>query len=478
MKRLLTSILLLASLLGCNGNPVGPTSSGDDATVATPVADDTCGPKEYTRAQCPPVIRPIPPAPTPAPPAGRTARPGLVVGAGNDFVDGRGKFYPLGETLFWVLRGFHAGGDERARAQKNIDFVAQQDFDYIRVLGQVDWAGLEIRPDWPDYEANLGDLIDYAYAQGLRVQLTLFGGGSYDVDLTLQKVQRVLVGREEKIFFLEVVNEQESNWDGSRNALLATAIDVHRFFPGLYVPSRYANNVGVSRSWVDSGAANMITDHFDRQDNTVEWKWRSVRQAWASRGNQVPSAQNEPCGPRSSVAQCEEPIHLVMTRATGILVGYSAYTLHNGAGIYGVPQAGNGGRPANLWEIPGIVDTMRILRNLERILPPDANLGQPTRQGLGPHPFGADAFIESSGRGVVRDYASVRSDGFWQVLLGVKDYVRMTADDNYSIDFYNPLDGSLVRTELVAKGQTIRVEPRGAVDSRGWGAYIVRGIRR
>ncbi len=53
----------------------------------------------------------------------------------------------------------------------------------------------------------------------------------------------------------------------------------------------------------------------------------------------------------------------------------------------------------------------------------------------------------------------------------------LTADANYELQFINPLTLEVSRTERVTAGQSIRVEPNGAVDSRGLGAFIVKGTR-
>lgn len=420
--------------------------------------------------------KPVPtePAPPAAPPvAGRAARPGLVVADGNYFADGAGRFYPLGETLFWALRGWKF---ERERVKQNIDFVGRQGFDYIRVLGQVDWAGdLATDVRWPDYVEQLQGLIDYAYSQGLRTQLTLTGGGG-DAAVMIAKTREAIAGREQKIMFLEVANEAEQNWRGSQGSISQAARELRSFFPGLVAPSRSLSSEQ-AKGWIESGAANLALFHFERDVTDARGIWRTVVQPWGAREQRWPQDHNEPCGPRSSVNQCEEALHLVMTRATGIVLGTTGYTLHNGAGIYGQARPEYGGRPANVFEVSGIEEAMRALRGLDRIIGSNASDGEFTRDGLGPHPLGADKFVEEGGRGIVRGYAVNRPDGFTQVLLGIKDYVTLTAREDYTLEFYDPMTGALVRGERVSKGQSIRIEPGPAVDQRGMGAYIVKGRR-
>lgn len=464
MRRWIAALAFVA-VVACDG----PTIPGrTDNPVPTPPQQPT------------PPGSPSPLPPVPDPPKGRTARSGVVSGAGREFVDGQGTFSPYGATLFWAVRGWKF---ERERVQANIDWLAAQGFDYIRVLGQVDWVGNEIDPAWPDYEEQLAGLIDYTYAAGMRVQLTLMGSPYRDPMGLARRIAPVVAARPHKVIFLEVANEWWQNFSGGVGDLRSIGSYLRGATPNLVALSAPAGEATEeTKGWVGAGAASMGVAHFDRADNTVEWKWRHVRKPWESRGPSFPASSNEPGGPRSSVAQYEEAIHLVMLRAVGILAGYTGFVLHNGAGVQGVVNSCCGGRPANVWEVPDIEATARAIRELDKILPANPSMGTPTRAGVGGtggHPLGADAFVVDAGRGVVRDYASVRGDGtFWQVLFGLKDYVVLTSDAAYDLEFVDPLTGIVEHRRSVAARESIRIEPGAARDSRGWGAYIVRGRRR
>jgi len=408
------------------------------------------------------------------------ARKGIVRKEGrNSFADDDGVFDPLGHTLFWTLRGWKF---ERDRVKKNIDWILARKYDYIRILGQVDWAGNDIHPDWPDYEQVLTEVIDYIYAGGGRTQLTLMGGGgSFDMNRFLDTTIRVVNARPEKIMFLEVCNEAWQNFNGDLEGIGRRLVRETKNLVTCTAPAEELVNEVID-PWVAEGAATCGVGHFDRDDSTAEFKWRHVRKAWENRDPRVPSSHNEPGGPRSSVAQFEEAIHLVMSRAVGMLCKWNGWVLHNGSGVFGVPMDKYGGRTANVYETPaGFPDITGIadaIRGLDKLIPADLRNGTCTRKDLGPHPFAANAFVGVEGYGVVREYASVNDVGFWQTLIGIKDHVLMTPNAAYDLKFINPLTGAVMREESVVAGQTIRVEPMQAVDSRGFGAAIVLGRRR
>ena len=89
--------------------------------------------------------------------------------------DDVGVFHPLGLTFFWALYGWKF---EREKVLAHLAWLQTKRFDYLRILGEVDWEGRTIDPQWPDYEANLQGFVDAAYAHGMRVEITIVGGRS------------------------------------------------------------------------------------------------------------------------------------------------------------------------------------------------------------------------------------------------------------------------------------------------------------
>lgn len=409
----------------------------------------------------------------PIPPPKPKHREGIVRADGRHFVDDTGKFFPVGATLFWAPRGWKF---ERDRIKQNIQFVANARFDYIRILCEVDWKGLENSPDWPDYEQVLRELIDWTYDDaGLRTQLTIFGGEYSKPTELVERVAKIAKARPEAIHAIEVANEGYLRpYDESQ--LVSWSRYLKSFTPNLVTVTDggYGDDPAISiKKWADAGAISWGTAHFDRDDSKTEWKWRHVRKPWENRQLSVPCDSNEPGGPRSSVAEYPEAIHLVWCRAVGILCGWDGYLLHNGNGIYGVEQPQRNRQP-NLWEIPDIENTMRIVRGLDAFLPAWGSDGVCSRKGLGAHPLTAkELWVDGGAVGVVRDYAITNGNEFWQTLFGIKEYADVVALRNYSLRLIDPVDGWSQDVDVNA-GETLRITPH-STDSRGYGAILVVG---
>jgi hypothetical protein len=407
-----------------------------------------------------------------------TARKGLVRAESRTFVDDDGPFYPLGATLFWAMYGWKF---ERERLQQNLWWLKAHRFDYVRILGEVDWAGEAIDPAWPDYEQVLGELIDFAYDScGLRIELTLVGG-SGDPMAIAQKVAPVInAGRRHKILNLEVANESYARpmtlqqlQDTGRWLLLNTqnlvALSSSEGL-GSYVtnpvwPADYVS------TYAPPGVANLGTTHMARSFD--EEGWLAVRRPWEFRDLPFPVSHNEPIGPRSSVAQETDPVRLAMLRATGLINGVGAFVLHNAAGVYGRIDTTRD-RPANLWEVPGIDAIMVAVRRVDAFMPARAGEGEHWNHGWAGAPWVADAFWTSGAdHGLVRNYTVATPDGWVSTELGLKDWALFTATRHSRVEVFDVLKGKTQETELQAGG-TLHLDADSR-DDRGYGAFIVVG---
>jgi len=413
------------------------------------------------------------------------ARRGIVRADRRTFVDDDGPFYPLGQTLFWALHGWK---NDRDRLKANLQFLKRHRFDYIRILGEVDWAQKIISPNWPDYEQVLGEFLDYAYDEcGLRTEITMIGGGAgvNFMDLA-QKIVRVINnGRQHKIMNIEVANESYQ-----RPISLEQMREVGRYFrqntPNLVALSSvegsgaYKEPSGDWRAdfidvYMKPDTANLVTVHMQRQFGVEGW--RAVRQTWDFKDLDFPVSHNEPIGPRSSVVSEMDPVRIGMLRAAGIINGSGAYVLHNAAGVYGevVPERQ---RPANLWEVPNIDLIMEMLRNIDNWMPARANEGRHWNHGWAGAPWNADMIWGDEGgdRGVNRNYMAATSDGWIAAELGVKQYVNFTATYKSFVEVYDIIQGKVLEANLEA-GQSIRLEPVSR-DNYGNGGLIVIGHYR
>lgn len=308
-----------------------------------------------------------PPAPVPVPPAEEQSfprPPGVVTLAQKAWTDGRGPFYPLYASLFWALGGWMRGDQKRVR--ENLKFLAQHKFDGARVLYYVDWPdGGNSKPTHGTPQA-LTELLDCAYNDyGLRLKVTVSGGGPANHQRLATDVAGVAVQHREKILLLEGVNE--------RNCSREDAVAMGKILRNCGVPS--------SVGWGDEGDQAVLMGneagtsvdilHLERGSvGSPEFVRRLLRQCWDFHDLKRAADNGEPIGPNTSVAWCDDPFVLASMRAGGIICGAGAYCFHTGAGVYGIdythPQYGR--RHANLWEIPNVDAMMVALRNVEKAI--------------------------------------------------------------------------------------------------------------
>ncbi|OGQ22125.1 MAG: hypothetical protein A2138_22965 [Deltaproteobacteria bacterium RBG_16_71_12] len=407
-------------------------------------------------------------------------RRGVVRAEGRSFVDDDGPFYPLGGTLFWALYGWKNG--ERARVEDNLRFLAQHGYDYVRILGEVDWAGEAIDPTWPDYQQVLGEFLDFAYDQcGLRTEITLMGG-SGDPMITAQQVAPVVnSGRQHKVLDLEVANEsygrpvslermQEVGRWLRQNTVNLVALSSGEGL-GAYAPSSTDWRADYQRIYLPPDAATLGTIHMDR--GFGDGGWRECRQPWDWKDFPFPVSHNEPIGPRSSVAEEVDPVRLAMLRAVGLINGVGAFVLHNGAGVAGVVDPGHN-RPANLWEVPGIDAVMVAVRGVDAWLPQRAGDGQHWNNAWAGNPWVADAiWSDGDDHGVNRNYTVATPDGWISTEAGVLGYVVLTASSHSRVEVFDVLLGKVQEVELDA-GETLMLTSM-SVDDNGLGAFIIVG---
>lgn len=397
-------------------------------------------------------------------------RTGVVLSNGRNFQDNQGFFYPLGNTLFWALRGWKF---ERERIKQNIRFVSSHKFDFIRILSDVGWPGNDIRSDWTDYEQLLGELIDFTYDEcGLRLEITNGGGTGIDYLDTAAKVANVVnQNRLHKIIYLEADNEFNCH---DRNKLKETGRFLTNSIPNKnLVAWTDAFRAGDQIQDYPNEGASLVTVHLDRTYG--DDGWRAIRQPWDLKGLPWPISHNEPIGPRSSINENVEPIQLSCLRLNGIICGVESFILHNAAGVAGQVNA-NLNRPANLWEVPGIDLIMRTLRGLDNYLPSQAGDGQHFNETWFDNPLVSDAiWSDGADHGINRGYLIQQGNTFIKILSGVKSYVNLTAKYRCLVEFYDMIHGK-VRTVQFNANELVRIENSPTTDSHGYGAYIIKGV--
>jgi hypothetical protein len=404
------------------------------------------------------------------------ARKGIVRADHRSIVDDDGHFYPLGQTLFWALRGWKF---ERERLKQNLQFLKAQKWDYVRILGEVDWAGNDINPAWPDYDQNLAEFLDYAYNEcGLRTELTIIGGGHEDQAMALtQRIANVVRGREHMIMNFEVANE----WYGrrlSKDELRSIGKFLRQQFPNNMVAissDGFENLEQFRNEFMRSDSANLMTTHMDRGQG--DEGWREVRQTWDYKDQNFPVSHNEPIGPRSSVAQDDDPVRLAMLRAVGLINGVTAFVLHNANGVTGqvYPERN---RQANLFELANVEAIMSAIRGVDAFFPPRVGEGRHWNHAWSGSPLTVDDIWASNDghHGVNRHYQVEIPGGWVSTAAGVKDFANFRVTSNSHVEVYDVIQGKVLEVDLNA-GESFRLTPVSR-DNFGNGGFIIVGHYR
>jgi len=270
--------------------------------------------------------------------------------------DADGPFLGLGATYMQALR--HCPFD-RPRLHKELSFLASCGFNYVRVLSMVDWPGLEIPPcdhknkngtpiaAWPDYDVQLAELVDIIHSYGLRTQVTLFADAQYIVSEAaarrthVQRILKILEGREEKIVLYEIANEAWQNGfpgDDGIGMLRALGEGVAKGSASLLAltsPPDAGNRENALLRLYAGSPATVATAHFSRDLRTKAGPWLPITDCWAlSQSKKLPPiSSNEPIGPGASVASEDAPEMILSAAAFAYLAGLPMYVFHSAAGV-------------------------------------------------------------------------------------------------------------------------------------------------
>ena len=418
-------------------------------------------------------------------------RPGVVSDDRKVTKDDAGIFHPYGLTFFWALYGWKF---ERDRVLAHLEWIATKGFDYLRILGEVDWEGRSIDPNWPDYVDILTGFVDAAYDQfGLRSEVTIIGGLQFDVTTGERRfdptelagrVASALAGRAHKVMLYEMANEWDNGWAGYAEKV---SIDDMMVMAQI-VDSRTPNLVSLSCPAADdyesmkdatkTCGASSFTPHIRRSDHDNGWS--HVRQGYDFKDFDRVTWNNEPEGPQSSVESMDNPLQLACCRALGIICGGAGYVLHVAQGVTGKADAAHG-RPENMWEVPNIDVIMAVVRNVIHLIPDGIENWKCVNNGRDDHPLPVpdDYFWEGDhpGPALNKNYAAISDNEFVVMLIGVKSggdtgpVSAGTARRACHVDAYDPVTGLVTTSADLAAGQSWTVPGRGDTMA----AYVVRG---
>ena len=341
---------------------------------------------------------------------------GIVRTSGRMMLDDNGPKHFLSTTLFWSAWGYTHDHD---RWLQNVQYAKSKGCDGIRTLGSVmgpSWAN-KIDPLAPNYEQELGGMIDEAFSNGLRqFPFTMLGDELTDIHRATDRMISVMRGREEKIGYVEIANEWGHAVNISEADLMTIARKVRAAFPNMLLAlsrPKEGDAPAMIARMKQIGGPLVLPRHTARQEN--DRNWRQVRQAYDFQGDPFTGSNQEPPGPASSVGELWKPRQLGMMRWLSHAAGCGVFVFHTGNGIRGINDPAHNRQP-NLWEVSGIDGMWDALHKVAKLLPEGVqnwklvNNG-PSRQ----HPLSLPRDI---------------GDGFWE---GNGDIVKGDVNKNYAV---------------------------------------------
>lgn len=413
-------------------------------------------------------------------------RTGLVKKCEKAVCDDQGPFNALGASLFWAT---WAMKNDRSKLERNLKYLADNGFDYIRVLGTVGrlpwWQGRVVDWRWSDYDSVISGLTDLAYDKyGLRIEWTLIGDGDQmipnesDRFKLVDKFIAMSNSRKHKIMHFEIANEAWQNGFrvGEGYAQLKRLSKYMADHTDILVAASAVSgseyNGDYCKEVDDLSGGDMDTFHYDRGTHMVDGFWRHVRQPWES-CNRF-SSSNEPMGPGSSVAKTNNPYHIVAAAMNTYLSKVAMYVWHTEAGVWGGTIKEYEGK-SDLYENPSGMQ----FKVMKQLLPQGlAGWSRQNSYNNPNHPLWIFAggnkdkiWTESPGYndGVVRAYASVRGNEFVVLPIGIKNFVKMEAKRNMMINVYDIVTGEMILGKVLNQGEQFQINENGK------GVYLIKG---
>ncbi|MGB2717122.1 MAG: hypothetical protein WBC51_23270 [Vicinamibacterales bacterium] len=401
-----------------------------------------------------------------APPSGRVRL------AGHGVADDRGVFPALGGTLFWAAWGYK---HDRPRLDAALKLLADHRFDYIRALGIVGrqpyWSGREIDWRWPDYTEVIAGLTDYAYDRfGLRVEWTIFADADQVIPNPEDRVKLIDTfiamsrGREHKIMHFEVANESWQNGFGGPDGIAQIRQLAKRLTEATDIPVAISDSEGHECGdhlalYKDTGA-DIQTEHFSRDLGGPLRGWGPVIAPWSVRecaGLPTVVSNNEPVGPKSSIASESDPMRIIGGATASYMAGVGLYVFHTDAGVWG--------RTA-ISDMPNAAAILDGFAAMKAYLPADIVNWRRHRHDSKESPFIPYAgkargaiWPDGHDNGAAEVLGSDQDGRFFVLPIGIVNGLTLEARRNMEFDVLHPLTGVKLEHHALKPGETVRPRP-------------------
>jgi hypothetical protein len=402
-------------------------------------------------------------------------RTGPVTLDDHSLSDDGGRFEALGATFFWAAWGYK---NDRALLERNLAFLAENGFHFIRALGVVgdytapdSWDGREIDWHWPDYDDVIAGVTDLAYdVYGLRVEWTLIGDGQINIPnetdryALADRFLAMAATRREKILFFEIANESWHNGFGGDEgvAQLRALTQYMRDRTDILVAASApaGHECADTDRLYNGGIADLATLHFERRTDLEDGAWRPVRQPWGHEdcAEDLPvGVNNEPIGPGASVTTEEDPSRLVAAPLVTWVSNLPIHVFHSSAGVRGF---------RDISEMAGASS----FAHLANIVPPGLSSFSRSNFYWADSPFivhveDPDGTIRPDAvwpdtpdvtSGVVRAYSGVDGNDFFTVAFGIRGDTLFAARRAMDVEVIDPLTGETLDTRTLAEAETFR----------------------
>jgi hypothetical protein len=429
---------------------------------------------------------------------------GPIVLEGRICTDDHGAFLAVGASFFWAPRAWK---DHRDRFDANMAWLASQGFTFYRAL--VTTGGWPDPDPWRDAGAYLPwalevlpQFLDDAFTRyRLRCSLTLFDGEHQtptdsDQDAYVAHVCDLLEPRLHTLQDLQMANEYgPTGWmyaKGVERLRRHARTCRERLGPVLpiSISSRTTAMAGGTmeqhyaecHALFDGLLPDIVTvtcNHDSRETNTIDGHWRHVRQGWErvihdAQGRPLEpdaSIDDEPMGPRSSVAEEDNPSLIVQKALVSFISGRHQYCYHADSGIWSNllnPCHSGMGEFVLIGDHPESPIVGAVFQKLLPLLPPEMVMWARLSHHISGHPFAAsferqgDHFTqiwpdELTHHGVVRAFGVGEGVTFIIALTGVRDRFDMRWVDAMEFEIYKCADGELLER----------------ITSQGGGAYTI-----
>lgn len=328
-----------------------------------------------------------------------------------------------GPQLYAGLSRFYhvwCAGVDMGRVEREDESDVRAGYDFKRVLLQVGsldpndyWAGRVADQTSPTFERDVVNVLQSARAHGLRILACIIGkGNGMDRQSNrrpyVRRMAEILRDYPDVVLLAQIMNEPSSMGEITAPEILELEQILRDTAPNLVTSTgAYGDLEGGGEDGLDPRTWGMIgTPHLDRDQTKSEMQDRPWRQPWdwgLSAGDHG-ILNDEPIGPRSSVASEERPLVLRSHATVAFVSRFMGSVFHADEGI-----RGNG----DLASVPGY----REFPACKRFLPGDLPNGSQVNANTnfpGRHWQLDEEFLRAANgnsRGIVRAYG-VQQGGY------------------------------------------------------------------